>query len=110
MAGTVNHKDWVWVVVEKDTVQKPFLELEGGGALLAMEEETKGLKFIPVFRTQEDGQSGWHALPKKPGAQYELQAMRLDEVAEAARGSRFDIFIVDREGRVMERLAPMADA
>ena len=106
MTEKVNRPEWVWVVVEKDPDRKTFLALEEGGQLLAIEEETRGLNFIPVFRSQEEGQAGWHGLAKKPGVQYELQAMRLAEVVQAARASGFDIYILDQEGRVQERMSP----
>lgn len=110
MAEKNEMPEWVWVVVEKEAGSKPFLELEAGGPLLALEEETRGLSFIPVFRTQEAGQAGRHGLAGKPGAEYELQAIRLSVVAEAARARGFDIYILDEDGRVLERLTPRPDA
>ena len=47
---------------------------------------------------------------KISGAKYEVEAMRIELVAETARKNKMDIYILDGEGLVMERLTPMSDA
>lgn len=92
---------WVWVIIEKEGDQEN---------LLAFKDEKKGASFIPVFQTKEDGVVGQRGFAKKPGVKQELEAMRLDLVAEAARANHYDIYIIDHSGKVLERLTPAPDA
>lgn len=94
-------QEWVWVVTETDGDQVN---------LLALQDELKGAAFIPVFRNKEDGIVGEKGLAKKAGLKYELEAMRLSLVAEAARKNHFEIYIIDHAGTILERYTPMSDA
>lgn len=92
---------WVWVIIEKEGDQEK---------LLALKDEKKGVSFIPVFQTKEDGVVGQRGFPEKPGIKFELEAMRLALVSEAARANHYDIYIIDHSGKVLEWLTPAPDA
>ena len=100
MSEAVELPKWIWVVIEKQG------EKEG---LLGQHDEEKGITFLPVFTNQEDGQAGLPLLRKKAEATYELQAMLSEEVALAARENHYEIFILDANGKVLERLVPTTD-
>lgn len=93
--------EWVWVVFEKSGMDEN---------LYALEDEKSGVKFIPVFQEKEDGVVVQAGFKKIAGAKYEVEAMRIELVAETARKNKMDIYILDGEGLVMERLTPMSDA
>ncbi|MDY6852361.1 MAG: hypothetical protein SV487_09865 [Thermodesulfobacteriota bacterium] len=97
--GTV--AGWVWVIIEKEGDQEK---------LLALKDENKGVSFIPAFQTKEDGVVGQRGFPAKPGIKFELEAMRLSLVSEAARANHYDIYIIDHSGKVLEWLTPAPDA
>ena len=93
--------EWVWVIVEKKGQDEN---------LLALEDKEQGIQFIPAFASRDDGLVGRSRLGKREGFEYELEAMRMALVAETARTNRFEVFILDDEGKIVERLAPMPDA
>ena len=78
--------------------------------MYALEDQERGVRFIPAFKSQEDGESGMNGLHKQSEATYELEAMRLPLVAEHALTNQMDIFILDRDGVIMEQLTPFTDA
>ena len=92
---------WVWVVIETEGQEE---------RMSALENPEKGIKFIPVFAAQEDGVVGLRKFPVRPGVKLEVQAMQLANVAREAREYGFEIFILDYEGKVLERLSPVPDA
>ena len=101
MSAENKSPEWVWVITEKEGENE---------SLLAMEQENKGVKFIPVFSSKEDAEGIMPGLRKKPGAEYTVEAMRLALAGEMARKNNNDIYIVDRDGRIVEALAPIGDA
>jgi hypothetical protein len=100
MSQGINPADYVWVVTE--TVGQN----EG---LYALEDEA-GKKYIPVFQSQDDGLAVKARLEKKPEGQYQIEAMHLGQVSEAARTNGADIFVLDAEGRIVDRLTAAPNA
>ena len=92
--------EWVWVVIEKGGRKE---------TLYALEDQERGVRFIPVFKSQDDGESGMPGLRKKNEVVYELEAMRLPMVAEHALANQMDIFILDGDGVITEQLTPLND-
>jgi hypothetical protein len=92
---------WVYVVVEK---------IGQDENVFALTDPDKDQRFIPVFESQEDGSVCMRSFEKKPGAEYELEAIRLPVLAQTARENRMDIYFLDFQGRIMERLTPSPDA
>jgi hypothetical protein len=100
MAEKYKVPEWVWVVTEKVGKKE---------TMYALDDQERGVRFIPAFKSQEDGESGMPGLYKKAEAVYELEAMRLPMVAEHAVANHMDIFILDRDGVIMEQLTPVKD-
>ncbi|MFH1138043.1 MAG: hypothetical protein V1816_18385 [Pseudomonadota bacterium] len=92
---------WVWAIIETEGREE---------RLSALEDEERGLRFIPVFSAQEDGVVGLRKFPRRPGVHLEVEAMHLANVAREARAHGYDIFILDYEGKVLERLSPALDS
>jgi hypothetical protein len=89
--------EWLFVVIEKE---------EGQERLLGQQDDALSVSFIPAFMDQESGLIGLNGLRKVAGRAYEVQAMRSREVAKAARAHQYELWILDRDGHVIERLAP----
>ena len=85
--------EWIWVVVEKSGQDESFFALEN--------DEVQGRKFIPVFENQEDGVVCLRRFPKKSGAEYELQAMRLDVLTPTAKENDADVTLLDYDGHIL---------
>lgn len=100
MTSLDNIPEWVWAAVEKKGDDESYYALE----------DNDGLKFVPVFLNQEDGQACMKIFEKDEAAEYELEAVRLENLAKTARVKRFNIVISDSQGNVIEELAPLDDA
>lgn len=83
---------WIWVIFEI---------LGSSETLYALEEES-GLKFIPCFKSKEDGIIVKHQIEKKVDAEYRLEAMQVSLLREAAEKHEAAIYIVDKDGRIDE--------
>jgi hypothetical protein len=91
----------IWAVVEKIGQEEN---------LVALELEESREKFIPVFRTSEDAFTARLGFPKKHGAEYDVESMHLSDLSRSARENRMDIYFLDKDGKVLERLTPACDA
>lgn len=99
--GEPGYPEWVWVITQNDKGEETFL---------ALDDEENNVSFIPVFRTKEDAVVGESAFNRRPGVLYGVEAIRLAVLAQQARENKFDIYVIDHTGKVLERLAPMPDA
>ncbi len=93
--------EWIWVITETSGEEE---------SIYALEEEGRSDRFIPVFVNQEDGVAVRAGLKKKDDCQYQVEAMRLVLVADTARQNRMDIYFLDGQGKIGDRLTPMPDA
>jgi hypothetical protein len=96
MQRPVGDQEWVWVIIERDETEEQILG--------RMDQERKE-SFIPVFRSKEDGLMCLGRLEKKPAHNYQVQAMRFGEVAQAARENQFMVFFLSEEGEILDRIA-----
>lgn len=63
----------------------------------------KELNFIPTFQTKEEANDCFLELPREKGIKYELQAVHIEELYEAAEQSGFVVAIVDSEGQIVKK-------
>ncbi|MFH1090422.1 MAG: hypothetical protein V1742_02515 [Pseudomonadota bacterium] len=95
MAGQETLPEWLWVVVETSNKEE---------TLLALEEEQEGVKIIPAFKSQEDGQACLKNIKVPAGAKHELQAIRRTLLVQAAQREQVEVAILDGAGRIIQRL------
>ena len=98
MEKDTNMAEWVWVIVEKIGENESFY---------ALSETKSGSTFIPVFKNQVDGQTVTQKIEKKVEADYEIQAVRLTLVGEAAAKNKVELKILDGQGKILETLTPV---
>ena len=98
MENDTNMAEWVWAIVEKSGENESFY---------ALSESTSGATFIPVFKNQVDGQIVLQKIEKKSGADYEIQAVRLNLAGETAVKNKVELKILDGQGKVLETLSPI---
>jgi hypothetical protein len=91
---------WVYVITEKAGQEETLFGLA----------DEEGRPFIPIFREKEDGLSILPRLEQKPQAEYQVEAVRLVVVADAARQNQVDVYLLDDQGEILERMTPKADA
>ncbi len=95
MSKYVEKDKWVWVVVQATAGEEQFLGMKDG---------EKGESFIPVFLEKEAAQQGLGHLPIEKGMKYEVQAIRLNNLAGDAAQMGFMVFVLDESGEVIEKI------
>ena len=93
MTEPTNSKSWVYVFVCEPGPKESFLGLY---------DEEKSLNLIPVFRSKEDAEGCYLDLPRLKGKKYELQAVHVEEIQEAAQQGDFTVVLLDGDGKVIK--------
>ncbi len=97
MSKLVAQDDWVWIVVQYTPEGEQMV-----GQQLAGEEES----FIPAFLKKEEAENNYKKLALTEGTHYEVQAMEYKELVRVTSASGFLIYILDEEGRILEKNRP----
>ena len=96
MVGTnIDGNAWVWVIVLNPGGQEQFL---------GQHDEEKDISFIPTFLEKEDAVEGAKQLVQEGAPSYEVQAIRYKELARHAADHGFMLFLLDKAGRVLEKI------
>ncbi len=98
MAVNFNDDEWVWVVV--------ILGAGGRDQILGQHDQDADLSFIPVFRSKEDALVSYKRFALDKEKKYEVQAMFYGELCKEARENGFSLFILDEDGKVLDKKAP----
>ncbi len=88
---------FVWVTVMDPGANEQFLGLH---------DEAEGVDFIPVFKEKDDALKCYHFMARDPSHKYEVQAISYLELCQSAAAGGFVIFLLDGDGRVMEKQTP----
>lgn len=100
MNQDVNAPEWLWIIVETE---------QGTETIYGQADEETGLIYIPAFVSEQAAETGRARLPRQGGRGQEIQAIRLTLLARAAAKAGAEVWIVDEEGRVSEKLLPVAE-
>lgn len=93
----IKKETWVWIIVENPGGQEQYVGL--------VDDQTS-VSYIPTFHTKEDAQACLIDLPTKRGGKYEVQAIMFDDLATDAAENDFLIFLVNAEGKILDRIQP----
>ena len=85
---------WVWAIVQDPDGNEQFLG--------QLHEDTDEM-FIPIFLDKEEAQKGMELLAQDKGKKYEPQAIIYDDLTIYAKKNGFNIFLLDKEGSVLEK-------
>ena len=94
MTQPIDNDDWVWVVVQDPGGNEQFL---------GQEENETGVAFIPMFKEKEDALMCVPLMARDRKIKYEAQAVIYSDLKEQAAGSGFVLYLLDSEGRVLEK-------
>jgi hypothetical protein len=86
--------EWVWVVIQDPGENEQFL---------GQHDSEKDESYIPAFLGKETAQRSLKSLSTEEGHQYEVQAIRFDDLSERAAENGFMVFILSESGRILER-------
>lgn len=93
MAENETITGWVYVFVCDPEKDESFLGLH---------DTEKNIQFIPAFRTKEEANDCFLNLPREKGRKYELQAIHIEELHEAAAKSNYVVAMVDQDGKILK--------
>lgn len=99
MKRKIEDSRWVYVVVQQSG-ENP--------QLLGQSDPNSPVPFIPAFLKKSAATKSLPLLAKAVDKTYEIEAMRLDAVTEYAGSNGFAVFVLEEDGRVIERLDPPA--
>ena len=88
---------WIWVVVQDPGANEQYL---------GQVDEDKSESFIPAFYQKEDAQQCLIQLKTERGKKYEVQAICFGEFAKDAEKNDFMIFILTRDGEILQKISP----
>ena len=97
MGELVRDNPWVWVVVMDPGENEQFV---------GQQDQATGVSYLPVFLEKEEALKGLDGLTREEARTYEVQAIRYEDLAENAVAHGFKIFILNGEGRVLEKREP----
>jgi hypothetical protein len=97
MSTKLNSDTWVWVVVQNPGVNEQFL---------GQHDSDQDVSFIPAFSEKEAAQQCLVHMTTQKGNKYEVQAVIFAELANDAAKHGFMIFMLDSEGRILDRIEP----
>jgi hypothetical protein len=99
MHTLIEENPMVWVAVQT----------EGGAeTFVGQHDQDLDIAYIPFFREKEDAQQGLLLMSRVKGRKYEVQAIRCRELARDAARSGFLLFLLDENGRILEKIDPNA--
>ncbi len=97
MKNEQKEDQWVWVVVQNLGDQEQFL---------GQHDKHEDISFIPTFNSKEDAQQCFLNMARQKGSEYEVQAILYEELAKEAAAGGFMIFLLDENGKVLEKIKP----
>ena len=97
MSNKIDSDTWVWVVVQNPGADEQFL---------GQHDPDQDVSFIPAFFEKEAAQQCLVHMTTQRGNKYEVQAILFDELANDAAKHGFMIFMLDSEGKILDRIEP----
>jgi hypothetical protein len=92
---TVEATTWLYVTIQK---MGPKEQIVG------QTDKDSGISFIPAFLNKEAAQQAMFHLHLEKKRKYEVQAIIYEDLAAHAVENGFLIFVLDEDGKVLERL------
>lgn len=97
MGQAITKDTWVFAVIQ---------DPGGSEHYLGLHDEASDVSYIPVFQNKEEAQDCLLHLPKERGKKYEIQAVILEDIARDALKNRFVVFLLDGEGKIVDKTLP----
>jgi hypothetical protein len=92
---TIEATTWLYVAIVKGGTDDQ---------IVGQTDSEHGISFIPAFLSKEDAQQAMFHLHLEKKRKYEVQAMIYEDLAHYAAESGFLVFVLDEDGKVLERL------
>ena len=97
MGELIQGNPWVWVVVMDPGENEQFV---------GQQDQSSRVSFLPAFLEKDEALKGLDGLTREEAHTYEVQAIRYEELAKNAVAHGFVIFVLNGDGRILEKRAP----
>jgi len=97
MTQQIDAQTWVYVMVQ---------DPDNDNRIVGQVDAENDISFIPMFMDKESATQGMLHMAKERGKKYEIQAIMFEDLEEYAAESQFLIFLLDDQGRVIDKRAP----
>lgn len=92
---TIDASSWLYVAIQKT----------GNTEKIVGQTDTEhDIAFIPAFQSKEAAQQAMFHLHLEKKSKYEVQAIICEDLVRDAREGGFLVFVLDEDGKVVERL------
>lgn len=89
---------WYYIIIQNPEAS--------GEQVVGYTDKKTGATFIPAFKTKETAQQCFMIMPKDiMNNHYEAQAMIKEDLMTQARKNGYDVFLMDENGRVLEKIS-----
>ena len=92
---TIEATTWLYVAIVKDSTVDQ---------VVGQTDTEHDISFIPAFLSKEDAQQAMFHMHLEKKKKYEVQAMIYEDLARHAAENGFLVFVLDEDGKVLERL------
>jgi hypothetical protein len=93
MGENENNSGWVYVYIVNPGKDE---------TLFGLHNVEQDIHFVPAFRTKEEANDCFLNLPREKGKKYELQAIHIEELHEAAAKNNCAVAMIDQDGKVIK--------
>lgn len=93
MEENSNAQGWVYVFVCNHGQEESYLGLYN---------QEKDVNFIPAFQTKEEANDCYLDLPREKGVKYELQAIHIEDLNQAAEKNEYVVALVNSDGKIIK--------
>ena len=96
---TIDASTWLYVAIQKTGNREQ---------IVGQTDAEHAISYIPAFRSKEAAQQAIFHLHLEKKSKYEVQAIICEDLTRYAQEGGFVIFVLDEDGRVVERLPALA--
>ena len=97
MSQLIEGNPWIWVMIQGDI---------GNEQYVGQHDAQSDISFVPGFMSKDDALKSYHLIQKEAGKKYEVQAIRFKELSKDCANNGFMIFILDEDGKILEKITP----
>jgi len=97
MKNNNNDETWIFAIIQNPGSDEQFFGLH---------DVKSDVSYIPAFESKEAAQTCLINLPTQKGTKYEIQAIMYGDLTEDAFANNFLIFVLDEDGKIIEKIFP----
>lgn len=96
---TIDAGTWLYVAIQKTANSEQ---------IVGQTDSEHDISYIPAFQSKETAQQAMFHLHLEKKSKYEVQAIICEDLVRYAQDGGFVIFVLDEDGKVVERLPALS--